>query len=101
MKSFILIIIAANISLSLVAFVLCGADKFLSKRGVRRVPEKVFLLLCAFGGALGLNFGMLTFHHKTNHWYFRLFAVLFTAVWITLIAVLLLVSGNIMPFYPI
>ena len=59
-------------ALSLVDFVLCGWDKRCAKRpGKRRIPEKCLFLLSLLGGALGGTAGMLLFHHKTRHWYFR------------------------------
>ncbi len=56
--------------MSIVAFSVCGADKFAAQRQKRRVPEKVLFLLAAIGGSLGLYLGMFTFRHKTKHWYF-------------------------------
>ena len=56
--------------MSIVAFCVCGADKFASQRQKRRVPEKVLFLLSALGGSVGMYLGMFTFRHKTKHWYF-------------------------------
>ena len=52
-------------------FILCAADKFAAKKQMRRVPEKTFFLLSALGGSIGMYAGMLTFRHKTQHWYFK------------------------------
>lgn len=59
--------------MSLLAFVLYGVDKGLAKGDMRRIPEKVLLLISFLGGALGGNIGMSVFRHKTRgeHWYFR------------------------------
>lgn len=56
--------------ISIVAFCVCGADKFAAQRQKSRVPEKVLFLLSALGGSVGMYLGMFTFRHKTKHWYF-------------------------------
>ena len=56
--------------MSIVAFCVCGADKFAAQRLKSRVPEKVLFLLSALGGSVGMYLGMFTFRHKTKHWYF-------------------------------
>ena len=57
--------------LTLATFIVCGIDKFAAKRQMRRVPEKTLFLLSAIGGSVGMFAGMLTFRHKTQHWYFK------------------------------
>ncbi len=56
--------------MSIVAFCVCGADKFAAQRQKSRVPEKVLFLLSVLGGSVGMYLGMFTFRHKTKHWYF-------------------------------
>jgi len=56
--------------LSLLAFVLYGADKRKAKRNEWRIPEKTLLLTSFLGGALGGLAAMQLFRHKTKHWYF-------------------------------
>ena len=56
--------------MSIVAFCVCGADKFAAQRQKSRVPDKVLFLLSALGGSVGMYLGMFTFRHKTKHWYF-------------------------------
>ena len=56
--------------LSLLAFVLYGADKRKAKRKEWRIPEKTLLLTSFLGGALGGLAAMQLFRHKTKHWYF-------------------------------
>lgn len=56
--------------INLAAFAVCGWDKRCARRQRRRVPEKTLFLLAAVGGAAGMYAGMLTFRHKTKHWYF-------------------------------
>ena len=57
--------------MTVLTFILCAADKFAAKKQMRRVPEKTFFLLSALGGSIGMYAGMLTFRHKTQHWYFK------------------------------
>ena len=56
--------------MSLVLFIVMGADKRRAKAGAWRVPEKTLFLLALLGGALGGMLGMRAFRHKTKHWYF-------------------------------
>ncbi|MBO5355487.1 MAG: DUF1294 domain-containing protein [Clostridia bacterium] len=56
--------------LSLLAFILYGADKRKAKRREWRTPEKTLLLISFLGGALGGLAAMQLFRHKTKHWYF-------------------------------
>lgn len=57
--------------LNLLTFAVMGADKHAAKTNHRRVPEKTLFLMALLGGGLGGMVGMLYFHHKTKHWYFR------------------------------
>ena len=43
------------------------------RQGKWRVPEQTLFLATACFGGLGGVLGMKVFHHKTWHWYFRLF----------------------------
>lgn len=59
--------------LAAVNIVLCammGIDKLCAKLNKRRIPEKLLFLLAVLGGGLGGTVGMLSFRHKTKHWYF-------------------------------
>ena len=51
---------------NVVAFALYGIDKSRARRGARRVPEWVLLLVAFAGGAGGALAGMLVFRHKTR-----------------------------------
>lgn len=64
------IILGCILVMSVVAFIVCGIDKFAAQHQKRRVPEKVLFLLSALGGSVGMYLGMFTFRHKTKHWYF-------------------------------
>lgn len=84
-----LIIVAAIVAvMSLITFILYGADKRKAKKGKWRISEKVLLLFPVFGGAIGGLLGMLVFRHKTKHWYFVVVNVLFTFIYVALLAFL-------------
>ena len=65
--------LAVVVVMNIVAFVLMGHDKRCARQGKWRVPEKaLFLVTACFGGLDGV-LGMKVFHHKTQHWYFKVF----------------------------
>ena len=45
----------------------------MSCQGKWRVPEKWLFLVTACFGVLGGVLWMKVFHHKTQHWYFKVF----------------------------
>ena len=59
------------LALSMLDFVLMGADKRRARQNRRRVPEKTFFAVALLGGAPGAIAGMWLFRHKTRHWYFQ------------------------------
>ncbi len=67
MKLFLLYLLVMTVA----TFGVCAFDKFAAKKQLRRVPEKTLFLLSALGGSVGMYAGMLTFRHKTQHWYFQ------------------------------
>ena len=76
-------------AINVFAFLTYGWDKLSAKRsGARRVPERTLFALALLGGSAGAVGGMLLFHHKTRHWYFRyglpliLLSQLALAVWL-------------------
>ena len=77
-----LVVISA---MNLVAFALMGIDKRRARRGAWRVSEKALFLAAACFGGLGGVLGMKVFHHKTRHWYFKIF---FPALLVAQIALL-------------
>jgi len=95
LKKLTVILLLINAVLSALIFLSCGLDKLLSKRSSHRIPEKFLLLLSVFGGGIGLCLGMLAFHHKTSHWYFRLCAVLSGSLWMALMTFMLLKIGSL------
>ena len=77
-KTIILAAVAFVVIMNIAAFALMGHDKRCARQGKWRVPEKTLFLVTACFGGLGGVLGMKVFHHKTQHWYFKLiFPVLF------------------------
>ena len=66
--------------LNLISFGLMAYDKLCAKAGRWRVPEKVLFLAAACFGGLGGVLGMQLCHHKTKHWYFKVFFPLMLVV---------------------
>ena len=59
--------------MNLVSFALMGIDKRRARRGAWRISERALFMTTACFGGLGGVLGMKVFHHKTQHWYFRVF----------------------------
>ena len=57
---------------SLISIFVTVHDKISAKRGKRRVPEAVLMLLAALGGSAAMYITMLTIRHKTRHIKFML-----------------------------
>lgn len=74
--------------MNIVSFSLMGYDKKRARQGKWRVSEKTLFLATACFGGLGGVLGMKVFHHKTQHWYFKVF---FPALLV--VQVVLLVTG--------
>ena len=76
--------------MSLLTFILFGADKHKARAHKWRIPEKTLLGLSLLGGFAGGFLGMEFFRHKTKHWYFQfgmpaiLIAQAALAVWLLL-----------------
>ncbi|MBR3242719.1 MAG: DUF1294 domain-containing protein [Parasporobacterium sp.] len=73
--------------MNVVSFVLMGIDKRRARRGVWRISERTLFLTTACFGGLGGVLGMKVFHHKTQHWYFKVFFPVLLVVQIVLLAV--------------
>ena len=69
----ILAALAVVVIMNIAAFALMGHDKRCARQGKWRVPEKTLFLVTACFGGLGGVLGMKVFHHKTQHWYFKVF----------------------------
>ena len=72
-KTIILVALAIIAIMNIAAFALMGHDKRCARQGKWRVPEKTLFLVTACFGGLGGVLGMKVFHHKTQHWYFKVF----------------------------
>ena len=93
-KQIVIISYAAYlVLLSIITFIVYGADKRKAKKGKYRTKEKTLLTLSFLGGAFGGYPAMLVFRHKTKgeHWYFTAVNLLGLAVHITLMILLIFV----------
>ena len=86
-STIILVAVAVVVVMNIVAFVLMGHDKKCARQGKWRVPEKTLFLVMACFGGLGGVLGMKVFHHKTQHWYFKVFFPVLLIVQIAVLAV--------------
>ena len=86
-KTIILTAVAVVVIMNIVSFALMGHDKRCARQGKWRVPEKALFLVTACFGGLGGVLGMKVFHHKTQHWYFRVFFPVLLIVQIAVLAV--------------
>ena len=75
--------------MSFITFILYGSDKSKAKKNKRRIREATLLLCSFFFGALGGYTGMLTFRHKTKHWYFQAVNIFSLAIHIAILYFLL------------
>ncbi len=66
-RIFIIYLLCVNMT----AFILYGLDKRKARRGKWRITEKTLIGIAVIGGSVGAIAGMLLFHHKTKHWYFK------------------------------
>ena len=73
--------------MNLVSFALIGIDKRRARRGVWRISKKALFLTTACFGGLGGVLGMKVFHHKTQHWYFKVFFPVLLIVQVVLLVV--------------
>ena len=69
------------------AFALMGIEKRRARRGVWRISERALFLTMACFCGLGGVLGMKVFHHKTKHWYFRVFFPMLLVIQIVLLGV--------------
>ena len=58
--------------MSIIAFLMYGADKMFAVKNMWRISEAVLLLIAFVGGSLGALLGMIVFRHKTNHLKFQI-----------------------------
>lgn len=76
------------VMINIVTFLLYGVDKVKAKRGWMRISEMTLLTMALLGGSLGALFGVNVWHHKTNHWKFRVGIPLILLLQIALMATL-------------
>ena len=62
--TYFILICAVIGAVSLITFIMYGADKRAAIKGRWRVPERTLLALSFFGGAAGGTLAMLLFRHK-------------------------------------
>ena len=86
-STIILVAVAVVVIMNIVSFALMGHDKRCARQGKWRVPEKSLFLVTACFGGLGGVLGLKVFHHKTQHWYFRVFFPVLLIVQIAVLAV--------------
>lgn len=60
------------ILMNIISFILMFIDKKKAKKERYRIRESTFMILSIVGGALGVIFGMIVFHHKINKKKFNL-----------------------------
>ena len=86
-KTIILVALAVIAIMNTAASVLMGHDKKMARQGKWRVPEKTLFLVTACFGGLGGVLGMKVFHHKTRHWYFKVFFPVLLAIQVVVVIV--------------
>ena len=60
------------VAMTVITFIVFGIDKWKARNERWRTPESTLFLLSIFGGSIGALLGMQVWHHKTQHWSFRL-----------------------------
>ena len=69
----VVVVAAVIVIMNIVSFSLMGYEKKRARQSKWRVSEKTLFLATACFGGLGGVLGMQVFHHKTKHWYFKVF----------------------------
>ena len=83
------LLLAYLVFMNAAAFVMYGTDKYKAKKQAWRIPENALLMSAVCGGAYGAYLGMLVFHHKTKHVYFRVINLACVILWTVLLVWLL------------
>ena len=86
-KTIILAALAITAIMNIAAFALMGHDKRCARQGKWRVLEKRLFLVTACFGGLGGVLGMKVFHHKTQHWYFKVFFLVLVVIQVVILIV--------------
>ena len=66
--------------ISIISFLLMGADKILAIKNKRRISEHSLITLSFFGGSIGTFLGMLIFRHKIRKPKFYILVPLFIII---------------------
>lgn len=86
-QTIIITALAVLLVTNFISFILMAHDKRCARQGKWRVPEKTLFLATALFGGLGGVLGMKVFHHKTKHWYFRVFFLILLVLQLALLGV--------------
>ena len=86
-QTVVVIVLVVIAVMNVVSFALMGIDKLRARRGAWRISEKALFLTTACFGGLGGVLGMRVFHHKAQHWYFKVFFPVLLVVQIVLLAI--------------
>ena len=86
-QSVVVIALVVITVMNLVSFALMGIDKRRARRGAWRISERALFMTTACFGGLGGVLGMKVFHHKTQHWYFRVFFPVLLVLQIAILAI--------------
>jgi uncharacterized membrane protein YsdA (DUF1294 family) len=86
-QTVVVIALAVIAVMNVVAFTLMGIDKRRARRGAWRISERALFMTTACFGGLGGVLGMKVFHHKTQHWYFRVFFPLLLVLQTAILAI--------------
>ena len=85
-KTIVLAVLTALTVTNLILFYLVGDGKKCARQGKWRVPEKTLFMATACFGGLGGVLGMKVFHHKSKHWYFKVFFPALLVIQVALLA---------------
>ena len=85
-ETIVLVAFVILTGMNILSFFLMGHDKKCARQGKWRVPEKALFLATACFGGLGGVLGMKAFHHKTKHWYFKVFFPALLVIQVALLA---------------
>ena len=86
-QTVVVIALAVIAVMNVVSFALMGIDKRRAQRGAWRISERALFMTTACFGGLGGVLGMKVFHHKTQHWDFRLFFPVLLVLQIAILAI--------------
>ena len=82
----LMIVLGYLLIVNVLGFVLMFVDKKRAQNNQWRIKEATLFLTAAIGGSIGSMLGMKVFHHKTRHWYFKVFFPVLLVLQIALLA---------------